>query len=313
MKNSNQSIKKLIFKILLIALFQTSFSQTPEKDLIIGIWEPEGSSGYIKVFEVNGVCNFFKGSDLLESYQWSIPEEGLLQLVDIKTNEIYKYELSFYPDNKIMDLIFFPLPSKSMLYYRVFGNTPQSRAYTKNDCGAFGIGSTTTITIPAANYVSHDSQADADAQAIAYLNWYPQYEINKLGTCTYSYPNNEKSGYFTKNNCTSLGAIGSRVSYVVKSGQYKSPISIAEADALAQADINANGQAYANSNGSCYFMSKALTNAPFRKVCVAPKVGTIVYYSAPAGLFISYISQADADAKVQKAGQDNANSKGYCN
>ncbi len=60
----------------------------------------------------------------------------------------------------------------------------------------------------------------------------------------------EKSGVFTRNNC-SAGYSGTSVTYTVAAGAYTSLISQADADALAQADVNANGQSYANTNGTC--------------------------------------------------------------
>lgn len=189
-----------------------------------------------------------------------------------------------------------------------YGNTPQSRTFYRNNCGTSGVGSAVPLTIPANTFTS-TTQADADAQAIANLNWYPQSEINALGTCTYS--NKEKSGYIRKNNCPP-GSLGSSLIYVVPVGKHTSTISEADADAKAQIDFNTDGQNEANTRGSCLFKSKALSNVGFRKICIAPKVGTIVYYSAVEGTFTSFVSQADADLKAQTAGQNNANLKGIC-
>ncbi len=59
-------------------------------------------------------------------------------------------------------------------------------------------------------------------------------------------------------------------------------------------------------------------NAPqsrtfYRNNCGANGVGSAVTINIPAGTYFSYYSQADADTKAQKAGQDNANLKGTCN
>jgi hypothetical protein len=61
------------------------------------------------------------------------------------------------------------------------------------------------------------------------------------------------------------------------------------------------------------YKSKALSNVGFRKnSCIAPKVGSYVFYSAVAGAFTSYTSQADADASASRAGQAYANANGSC-
>jgi YD repeat-containing protein len=70
----------------------------------------------------------------------------------------------------------------------------------------------------------------------------------KIGFITYF--NAQKSGTFTKTNC-SFGQIGSSVTYSVPAGIYSSQVSQAAADALAQNDVNNNGPAYANANGTC--------------------------------------------------------------
>ena len=64
------------------------------------------------------------------------------------------------------------------------------------------------------------------------------------------YSNVLKSGEFIKNNCGTSSS-GSHVTYTVPEGTYVSNISIEDANALAQADVNNNGQNYANSNGYC--------------------------------------------------------------
>ncbi len=67
--------------------------------------------------------------------------------------------------------------------------------------------------------------------------------------CSIGYSSVEKSGTFTRNNCTS--GTGGAVMYTVPAGRYFSTTSQAEADAQAQADVNANGQTYANTYGIC--------------------------------------------------------------
>lgn len=76
--------------------------------------------------------------------------------------------------------------------------------------------------------------------------------------CQTYYYNEEKSGSFTRNNCTA-GYISSPVVYTVAASKYKSAISQEAADQLAQNDMDANGQAYANTNGTCQRIPVAVT------------------------------------------------------
>lgn len=60
----------------------------------------------------------------------------------------------------------------------------------------------------------------------------------------------EKSGWFARNNCEP-GQVGSSVQYIVPIYAYASLISQADADNMAQNDVNSSGQNYANANGTC--------------------------------------------------------------
>lgn len=66
-----------------------------------------------------------------------------------------------------------------------------------------------------------------------------------------------KSGTYTK--VCSPGYTGSSVTYTVPAGTYFSTISVADADAKAQADVTANGQNYANTNGTCTLNAPMIT------------------------------------------------------
>ena len=116
---------------------------------------------------------------------------------------------------------------------------------------------------------------------------------------------------FFKNDCPPEGQ-GIRESYEVMAGKYSSTVSQKDADQKALDEVDKNGQDYANAKALCFFKSKALVNAVFRRKYCLDKIGAIYYYSAPAGAFTSTISQADADAKAQNAGQADANLKGDC-
>lgn len=62
--------------------------------------------------------------------------------------------------------------------------------------------------------------------------------------------NVQKTNTLNKDDCP-VGQIGSIVSYYVQAGRYMSLVSQADADALAQTDVDSNTQTYANSNGTC--------------------------------------------------------------
>lgn len=63
------------------------------------------------------------------------------------------------------------------------------------------------------------------------------------------YGNVQKTGSYTRNNC-SIGYTGTTLSYIVPANTYYATTQAA-ADAMAQTDADANGQDYANANGTC--------------------------------------------------------------
>lgn len=137
---------------------------------------------------------------------------------------------------------------------------------------------------------------------------------------TPAFSNVEKSIEIQRNDCA-VGKVGTTVKYTVPAGKYASEISQAEADALAQADIDKNAQAYANVNGSCElsaaYKNEKIAQTFYKKTCAG--VGNSAYatiYTVPAGKYESWISQADADAKAKADvianGQAFADSRGTC-
>lgn len=108
----------LLGTFLVIGFCQFTTSKISERDLMIGTWTPEGSLDSKKVFEANGICKDYYKNIVTDTYTWTIPEEGVLKLVDNKTNEIYKYELNFSDDKNTLELIWFDLPNKSLFYFR---------------------------------------------------------------------------------------------------------------------------------------------------------------------------------------------------
>lgn len=145
-------------------------------------------------------------------------------------------------------------------------------------------------------------------------------EVHFAGTATVSvvdgYHSVEKSGTFTKNNC-STGSVGSQVTYTVPAGKYASALSQADADNKAQYDVNTNGQTYANNYGYCTYYNVQRSSTFTKNNCASGTVGSQVTYTVPAGRYSSTVSQGDADARAQSDinanGQSYANTNGTCN
>jgi len=133
------------------------------------------------------------------------------------------------------------------------------------------------------------------------------------------YYNVEKSGSYTRNNCTT-GYAGSSVSYVVAAGLYYSTIDQDDADDQAEADITTNGQSYANSHGACTLIPvywNVSKYAPFtRNDCGDGYTGSTTEYTVSAHTYSSLVSQVVADALAQADvdtnGQAYANAHGTC-
>ncbi|MDX6183945.1 DUF5977 domain-containing protein [Flavobacterium sp. Fl-77] len=197
--------------------------------------------------------------------------------------------------------------------YCTFSSGALSGAFTKNNCASGGSGSSVVFNLAAGSFTSMISQADADAQALAYFNTQGQVNANANGYCTFY--SVARSGAFTKNNCASGGS-GSSVGFSLAPGSFTSTISQADADAQALSYFNAQGQANANTNGYCTFYSVARSGAFTKNNCPSGGAGSNVGFNLAAGSFTSTISQADADAQAinyfNAQGQANANANGYC-
>jgi len=147
-------------------------------------------------------------------------------------------------------------------------NTEHSQIFTKDNCGASFQGNDVTYTIPAGTYSSALSQQDADNMATAAITANGQQYANNMGTCQQIFYNADVSQTFTRNNC-GVGYTAGTATYAVAYGSYNSIVSQADADALAQADINSNGQAYANTHAECLFICNASTCNGAGKKCIA--------------------------------------------
>ncbi|WP_143305935.1 DUF5977 domain-containing protein [Chitinophaga vietnamensis] len=145
---------------------------------------------------------------------------------------------------------------------------------------------------------------DKDTRIVSQFDYKYQTPITPI------WGNNYKFQTFTRNNCTVGG--GTPVDYAVPAGTYYSGISQADADQMAQNDINANGQAYANKYGCCtYFKNAGASQWFIRSNCTADSIGGWILYSVPAGTYTSVISQADADQKATN--EINTNGQAYAN
>lgn len=124
-----------------------------------------------------------------------------------------------------------------------------------------------------------------------------------------------KSGLFTRNDC-STGGTPSSDTYSVAAGAYTSIISQANADSLAQNDVNTNGQNFANTHASCTFINVLKSGRYARNTCVSESTTDSVTYTVAAGTYSSTISQAYADSLAQNdvktTGQNYANEVGSC-
>lgn len=143
-----------------------------------------------------------------------------------------------------------------------FYNAIKSGTFTRNNCPSGTVPGTFTYTVAAGKYYSSISQAAADQMAQDDLNANGQTLANNTASCTWY--NVAKSGTFTRNNCPS--GTGSAVTYTVDAGKYSSTVSQADADQLAQNDVNTKGQAYANDNGTCPITCSVSLNSGYFNV-----------------------------------------------
>lgn len=156
----------------------------------------------------------------------------------------------------------------------VYYNIEKSGTFTRNNCTGGASGSSVTYTVAADTYSSDISPEAADQLAQDDVDANGQNYANANGTCTYW--NDEQSGNFTPNNCSS-GYTGSSIAYTVAPNTYSSAVSPAAANQLAVNDVNANGQNYANTNGTCAAAGSFTMNPGWTKVS-----GSITAYM-PAG------------------------------
>jgi hypothetical protein len=132
----------------------------------------------------------------------------------------------------------------------VFYNNLITESFTKSNCGAGYAGKDISYSIPANKYSSSLSQWDADMKAQQELMASGQANADNTSTtngCQFIYYNDALSQSFTTDDgLCAAGYAGGAVSYAVPANKYSSLVSKADANRMAQTEINANGQMYAN-------------------------------------------------------------------
>jgi len=133
-----------------------------------------------------------------------------------------------------------------------------------------------------------------------------------LSACPMPVGNLQKSQTFTRNNC-SPGETAGTYTYVVAANKYMAN-SQAEADALAQQEIDQLGQSNANANATCnlIYYSDSYSGNYYRQTCGLNQEPVAYYVSVPANMFTSTLSKQDANNKALQYAQTQANQNGTC-
>lgn len=111
------------------------------------------------------------------------------------------------------------------------------------------LATTTTVNITDGIEAGEDYEGYIQS-ACSYSRFSSNANFTAEGVDTVTYTNSERSGVATRNNCLYNSTPGD-ATYIVAAATYSSTISQADADQLAQNDVDANKQAYANANGAC--------------------------------------------------------------
>jgi hypothetical protein len=146
----------------------------------------------------------------------------------------------------------------------VYYNTAQSDSITRS-CSNSMVGSSVTYTVAAGVYSSDESVAAANARALAEIATNKQAYANAHGTCSWQ----SDSMQLSSTKQCDPGYQGTLVTYKLPQGAYLSTVSVAQADSLAQVDLNANYQTYANAHGQCL-----VCNVFFSKKAESSDLGT---------------------------------------
>ncbi|GGH27311.1 hypothetical protein GCM10011418_37190 [Sphingobacterium alkalisoli] len=129
----------------------------------------------------------------------------------------------------------------------VYFSTIKSASYQRNNCTGGRVGESYTYLVPAGKYYSMISQADADQKAQAEVVLNGQTAANLCMECVFR--NTVKQQTFYRQYCP-VGEIASPYVVTIPAGRYSSTVSQAEADQMAQLEVETKG-AEVNLKGEC--------------------------------------------------------------
>lgn len=194
-----------------------------------------------------------------------------------------------------------------------FYNIQKEQTFTRNNCGADSTGSSIPVVVAAGTYVSAISQADADAQAVNYLNANGQAVANLEGVCNQTtFWNTVQSQNFTPVCAENFE--GTPYTVTIPAHTYSSTVSQADANNIALGILASTGQATANAQGSCVqvlFPNQQQSQAFFRNNCgEGYTTSNEVIYTVPAG---AYLATSTAIANGLALNNIAANGQNYAN
>jgi hypothetical protein len=202
-----------------------------------------------------------------------------------------------------------------------YGNTAISASTQKNNCPTCQTGSFYTTIVPADAFTSTASQANANAQALAYLTSVSQSNANSFGSCSINtFYNIQISGSITKNDCPTCQT-GSSVLYTIpaSSSMFTNTCSLSEANTSASIYFAATSQSYANTNGTCsinYYYNTQISASVQRNDCAVCYTGSFSLVTVPASQSVSTCSLSEAQTSAQNyfnsVSQSWANASGSC-
>lgn len=163
----------------------------------------------------------------------------LINVKDINGHIVKNYQYNYGTNTTALN------PSSQTLFY----NNYTEQIFYKQGCPSGSEAQPFVYKVPYGKYASAINQSDANAKAQADIAANGQATANAKGVCYFW--NTEQRLRFFKNNCQPWEGSGLAYWYIVPARTYFSLISIADANAKAQADITANGQNAANNFGSC--------------------------------------------------------------
>ena len=183
-----------------------------------------------------------------------------------------------------------------MIYY----NSEYRQEFKKDDCPE-DLGTTEEYVVPAAQYVSNVSQADADNKAKQDAAENGQAFANRMGGCCNIYYNQKQEGDFFKDDCPDNMKQQTPTHYVVEAGTFYSKESVEDANAMAREKLMIDGQAEANLKGQCspiYWNERQ--HGWYKKTCRAGWSSPERYKSLDAGTVYSFVSVEDANALAKE-------------